>query len=357
MVDTALGSRPQLAALGVTIYDIAKEANVSIATVSRVFNNNPRVSPATRERVLKIASGLNYQPHVSAQSLARQNSHLISAVIPVVANYFYMEIIRGMQDALVESKYDLIMYTAPKPEAVASQLDRAAQKGRSEGLLVLSTPLSDQRAKRLKASKRPVVLVDALHPDFDSISVDNRKGGYMATKHLVEQGYERIAHITISPEAPPAAERRRGYEAALKEAGRKPEKSLIAASDKMPFGFVEESGYEAMMTLLGRSPRPDAVFVASDVQALGALRAIREAEMKIPDDIALVGFDDIQVSAYVGLSTLRQPTYEMGKLAVQKLLQRIGHPEHPTTSTVFSPSLIARSSSVAKARRPVHLDA
>lgn len=339
--------------MGVTIYDIAKEADVSIATVSRVFNNSPRVSPLTRERVMSIAKSLNYQPHVSAQSLARQNSHLVTAVIPVVANYFYMEIIRGMQDVLFESDYDLIMYAAPKPESMASQLERAAQKGRSEGLLVLSTPLSDQRAKRLKTSKRPVVLVDALHPDFDSISVDNRKGGYMATKHLIEQGYERIGHITINPEAPPAAERRRGYEEALKEARRKVDRVLIAASEKKPFGFVEESGYEAMLTLLSRDPRPDAVFVASDIQALGACRALREKGLETPDDIALVGFDDIQVSAYVGLTTLRQPTYEMGKLAVQKLLQRIAHPDHPTTSTVFSPSLVVRTSSESPSTSPV----
>lgn len=333
--------------MGVTIYDIARKADVSIATVSRVFNKSPRVSPATRDRVLEVASRLNYQPHASAQSLARQNSHLISAVIPVVANYFYMEIIRGMQDVLLDSEFDLIMYAAPKPEAVGSQLERAAQKGRSEGLLVLSTPLTDQRVRRLKDSKRPVVLVDALHPDFDSISVDNRKGGYMATTHLIEQGFERIAHITISPDAPPAADRRRGYEDALTEAGIEIDRSIIAASDKKPFGFVQESGYEAMMTLLSRSPLPDAVFVASDVQALGAIRALTDNGIRMPDDIALVGFDDIQASAYVGLTTLRQPTYEMGKLAIEKLLQRIAQPEHPTTSAVFSPSLIVRTSSVA----------
>lgn len=320
---------------------------MSIATVSRVFNNSPRVLPNTRERVLEAARQLNYQPHASAQSLARQNSHLISAVIPVVANYFYMEIIRGMQDVLLESDFDLIVYAAPKPEGVASQLERAAQKGRSEGLLVLSIPLSEQRARRLKASRRPVVLVDALHPDFDSISVDNRKGGYMATKHLIEQDRKRIAHITISPEAPPAADRRQGYEDALREVDIKVDRSMIVASEKRPFGFVQESGYEAMQTLLARCPPPDAVFVASDIQALGAVRAIQEHGLKMPDDIAVVGFDDIQASAYVGLTTLRQPTYEMGKLAVEKLLQRIGHPEHPTTSTVFSPSLVVRSSTVA----------
>lgn len=343
--------------MGVTIYDIAREAEVSIATVSRVFNDSPRVSPATRERVLHVARRLNYQPHVSAQSLARKNTHLITAVIPVVANYFYMEIIRGMQDVLVESEYDLIMYAAAKPETVGSQLDRAAQKGRSEGLLVLSTPLSEQRAKRLKSSTRPVVLVDTLHPDFDSISVDNRKGGYMATRHLIDGGFQRIAHITINPEAPPATDRRLGYEEALREAGIKIDPALIAASEKKPFGFVEAAGYEAMQTLLTRSPIPDAVFVASDVQALGAMRAMREHGLIPPGDVALVGFDDIQVSEYVGLTTLRQPTYEMGKLAIQKLLQRISRPDHPTAATVFSPSLIVRSSSEAAVHEDVATEA
>ena len=330
--------------LSATIYDIAKEADVSIATVSRVFNNSPRVAPPTRERVLSVARGLNYEPHVSAQSLARRNSHLITAVIPVVANYFYMEIIRGMQEALLESDYDLILYAAPKPETMGSQLERAAKRGRSEGLIVASMPLSERRARRLKSLKRPVVLVDSLHPEFDSISVDNRQGGYMATRHLIDIGRQRIAHITINPEAPPAAERRRGYEDALRAAGREVDRNLIVAGEEKPFGFVEDAGYEAMGMLLSRKPMPDAVFVASDIQALGALRALREAGVRTPEDVALVGFDDIQVSAYVGLTTLRQPTYEMGALAMERLMRRIDEPGVPVASTVFAPKLISRAS-------------
>lgn len=326
-----------------TIYDIAKQANVSIATVSRVFNNSPRVSSKTRERVLAVAKNLHYHPNVSAQSLARQKSHLISAVVPVMTNFFYMEIMRGMQDALVESEYDLIVYVAPKPEEVNTQLERAAQKGRSEGLLLMSMPLSEGRVKRLKASKQAVVLVDSLHPDFDSISVDNVKGGYMGTQHLMEWGCTRVAHIGVSPEPPPAQQRREGYEAALIDAGRPVESAYIARSTRQPYGFVEEAGYEAMQALLARPTRPDGVFIASDIQALGALRALHDAGLRVPDEMALVGFDDIKVSEYVGLTTLRQPMYEMGKLAVEKLLNRIQHPEHPTTQTVFSPRLVRRA--------------
>lgn len=328
--------------MGVTIYDIAERAEVSIATVSRVFNRHPRVSAATRARVLAVAEELGYQPHVSAQNLARQRTHLVAAVIPVLTNLFYMELIRGMQDAVADSDFDLLVYAAPSPQEIGSQLQRAVQKGRADGLLLVSTPLNDAYRKRLRHGKQPVVLVDEAHPDFDSVSVDNRKGGYMATRYLIELGYARIGHITVAPEPPPAAQRRQGYEEALREAGRPVDERLIVASDRKPFGFVEEAGYEAMKTLLARKGGVDAVFVASDIQALGAMQALREAGRRVPEDVALIGFDDIVVSRYVGLTTLRQPTYELGRLAIEKLLTRLQYPDRSVSHTVFSPRLVVR---------------
>ena len=342
--------------LGVTIYDIAEKAGVSIATVSRVFNKHARVSEATRGRVLAVARELGYQPHVSAQSLARQKTHLIAAVIPVLSNFFYMEIIRGMQDAVADSAFDLILYAAPSPQEVDSQLERAIQKGRADGLLLLSTPLSDVYRKRLKNAGLAVILVDAADPDFDSVAVDNAKGGYMATRYLLDLGYARIAHITVDPEPPPAAQRREGYERALREAGRTVDPALIAASDRKPYGFVEEAGYEGMKTLLNRNVAPDAVFVASDIQALGALRALHEAGVRVPEDLGLIGFDDIEVSQYIGLTTLRQPMYEMGKLAIEKLLARLEDPDRPISHTVFSPRLVVRSTCRAEGAGANHTE-
>lgn len=330
------------APLAVTIYDIAAHAEVSIATVSRVFNNSPRVSDETRQRVQHVARTMGYRPHAMAQGLARQSTNLVSAVIPVLTNYFYMEVLRGMQDALAASDFDLIVYSAATPEEVDGQLARALQRGRSEGLLVLSTPLSDERRRRLASARQAVVLVDTEHPDFDSILVDNREGAIRATRHLIERGYERIAHITVHPEPPPARERREGYEQAMAEAGREP---LIVASDRRPYGFCEESGYEAMRTLIGRAERPDAVFVASDVQALGALCALQDAGLTVPDDMAIVGFDDIKVSAYARLTTLRQPMYEMGMLAVERLLAHLADPDLLPRRHLFIPDLVCRTSS------------
>ncbi len=314
---------------------------MSIATVSRVFNNSPRVADDTRARVERVARAMGYRPHAMAQGLARRSTNLVSAVIPVLTNYFYMEVLRGMQDALAASDYDLIVYAATTPEDIEGQLARALQRGRSEGLLMLSTPVNDERRRRLAQARQAVVLVDAQHPDFDSILVDNVEGAVRATRHLIEAGYQRIAHITVYPEPPPARDRRAGYEHAMHAAGRTP---MIVASDKRPYGFCEESGYEAMRTLIEQETRPDAVFIASDVQALGALCALQDAGLRVPEDVAVVGFDDIKVSAYARLTTLRQPMYEMGVLSINRLLAHLAQPDLPPQRHLFVPDLVCRAS-------------
>lgn len=333
---------PPARPVAITIYDIAKVADVSITTVSRAFNEGSRVAPATRERVLKAARELGYRPHASAQNLARRRTQLVSAVVPVVSNYFYMEVIRGMQDALEGTDYDLVVYVAPRPEEVGAQLERATQRGRGDGVLVLSTPLDDDLLPFVRDTRQPVVLVDAVHEDFDSVVVDNERGAYLATRHLLEEGCRRVAHITVAPEPLPARQRRAGYERALAEAGRPAEPALVAGSERRPYGFVEEAGYTSMQRLLGLDAPPDAVFVASDVQALGALRALHEAGRRVPEDVAVVGFDDIALSAYVGLTTLHQPMCEMGRMAMEKLLARIEGGARPTSHTVCTPELVPR---------------
>ncbi len=335
--------------MAITIYDIADRAGVSIATVSRVFSGRARVAEATRARVFAVARELGYEPNVSARSLARQSTRVVAAVVPMLTSYFFMEVIRGVQDRLSEIDYDLLVYASRAPEEVDSQLGRAIQKGRADGLLLCSTPLTEGRARTLKTSGLPVVLVDSAHPDFDSVSVNNREGGYDATRHLLDQGYERIALIAPNPVSVPGVERCEGYKAALRDAGRPVDEELIVASKEVEqHGFTREAGYTAMQHLLALPLRPDAVFAASDVQALGALRAAHDAGLSVPGDVALIGFDDIRTSAYVGLSTLSQPMYDMGKLAIDKLIQRIAEPERPVSRTMFSAQLLVRETSGAR---------
>lgn len=330
--------------MSVTIYDIAEHARVSIATVSRVFNEHPRVSEGTRRRVFSVAERLGYEPHASAQSLARQNTKLISAVVPMMTSFFFMEVIRGMQDRLDESDYDLLVYASRTLAKVDGPLARAVQRGRADGLLLVSTPLTPARARRLAASRRPVVLVDSRHDDFDSVSVDNQRGGAEAVRHLAARGHTRIGLILPSEDSVPAAERKAGYVEALRGLGLAYDDALVVTAewDREQHGYTRYAGYRAMQRLLALEAPPTAVFAAADVMALGALRAMREAGLEGAAAPELVGFDDVASSAYVGLTTLRQPMYEMGKLAIEKLVRRIAAPDTPPSHTVFAPRLVVR---------------
>jgi len=329
--------------LSVTIYDIAEQAKVSIATVSRVFNDHPRVSDKTRARVRAVAEELGYQPHVSAQSLARRKTHLLSAVIPAVTNYFFVEVMRGLQDRLAQSEFDLLVFTANEPEVADEQLNRSLQRGLSAGVLLFSMPITDALVRRLKQSGQPVILVDCFHPDFDSVSINNELGGCLATQHLIALGHTHIGMVAAS-RGVPAAERRKGYERALHEAGLPVDKTLVEIStDLREHGYTEQAGYRAARALLSRRERPTAIFATSDIQALGVMRAVKEAGLRTPEDISIVGFDDILISEYVGLTTIRQPMRQMGELAVEKFLSRLEQREQPISHTVFTPQLIGRS--------------
>lgn len=323
-----------------TIYDIADRANVSTATVSRVFNDESGVAPDTKEKVLEAAQALDYRPHASAQSLARQKTKLIAVLVPVLAQYFYMGVLRGVQDALAGSDFDLLVYAPSHPGEIGKHLRQATQRGRSDGLLFLSTRVTSDIASHLESTPQEVVLVDTDHPDFESIAVDNEEGGYRATRHLIERGYRRIAHITADePEPPPAEKRREGYERAIAEADRTP---IVVRGEKEPFAFEQRGGYQAMSELLTQEPLPDAVFCSSDMLALGAQQALDEAGYRVPDDVALVGFDDVDVSAHVGLTTIRQPLRDFGKIGIEKLLRRIEDPRRKVSTTVFDPELVVR---------------
>ena len=329
--------------MGTTIYDIAHKAGVSIATVSRVLNESKRVSPGKRQAVLRAAKSLGYKPHMSARNLARRKSDVVSAVIPMMTNLFFAEVLRGLQDRLVESDYQLIVHSARTLAEVDSQLERALNRGQSDGVLLFSTPIENGRAEQLSQSGRPVVLVDSFHQDLDSVMTDNLLGGEMATRHLISLGYRKIALVMANPQSRPSVDRRDGYLKAMEQAGLEtPSELIVSSKDPLHHGYSEPAGKQAMEILLSREEVPDAVFATSDVQALGVVRAIKDAGLQVPDDIAVIGFDDIVVSRYVGLSTLRQPRYEIGSTAIDKLMARIDQPTRPVSHTLFAPNLIER---------------
>ncbi len=329
--------------MSATIYDIAREAGVSIATVSRVFNNNQNVSEKTKKKVLAIAESMEYHPQIFAQGLARKNTKIIMALVPVISNYFFMEVLGGMQDALVNTDYNLNIYNITSTNNnLLEQIEYVIRKGMADGYLFISLHMNEPEWKRLKRYHIPITLVDEYDTEFDSVSVDSIEGAYTATSYFVKKGFKHIAMISGYPKAKPSRDRLMGYKRALNDAGCMIDAKVIVAGDVHDRdGFTEEAGYQAMNKLIKMKRLPDACFCASDIQAVGALKAQNDAKVSIP----LISFDDIQIAHYLGLSTMKQPMYEMGKLATQKLINRILNPEGMVSHTVFSPDLIIRSSS------------
>jgi len=343
--------------MGVTIYDLARAAGVGIGTVSRCLNNQPHVAPRTRTKVLSAAKRLNYQPHAQAQRLASRRTNTISVIIPSFTNYFFVQILQGVQDLAAEVGMDLILYGVNHPSQVEQYLRRSLHRGHVDGVLFFSMKLPESYVARFEQMHLPLVLVDASHPAFDSIRVKNLEGGLAATRHLLRLGHRSIAMINASLETQPAQDRMEGYRMALGEAGIPfREDQVIVSSIGKQDGFNREAGRVSMRLLLDRNSGPDAVtavFVASDVQAIGALEAARELGTRIPEDIAIVSFDDIELAQYAELTTMRQPMYEMGRLAMEKLYARMKEPAGPPTLTEFLPHLVIRRSCGASLREDV----
>ena len=327
--------------MAITIYDIAEKAGVSIATVSRVFNDSSSVSKRTRDRVLSIADEMGYHPQAHAQGLASRKSNMIMALVPVMSNYFFIEILSGIQDKLAALDYDLNIYNVTPAPKIADQVEKVLRRRSAEGYLLISTHLTEEDWEGLKRYQLPVTLVDDYSPYFDSVSVDNKQGAYRAVKHLLSRGLQRVGILTADPNSMPVDHRMEGYKRALKECGIPFSKELVFEGDT-PYrdGFSERSGYEAMIKVLTSDVDPEACFCTSDIQAVGALKAMQDTKKFIP----LVGYDDIEFAEYLGLSTVKQPMRDMGYYATQVLIDRIENPKRAVSTTIYTPDLVLRSS-------------
>jgi len=334
--------------MGVTIYDLAREAGVGIGTVSRCLNNHPNVSQQTRSKVLSVVHRLNYQPHTYAQRLASRKTNTLAAIIPFFTNYFFLQVLQGIQDRATELGYDLILYGVNRPDEAEQYLRRSLQRGRVDGVMFFSMKLPESSVSKFRQLRLPLVLVDTHHPEFDSIRVENRRGAFEATRHLLDLGHRSVAMINASMATQPAQERLAGYTSALEEFHVPMREEIVfSAEHGKQDGFSREAGRASMEQLLpllrGETP-VTAVFVASDVQAMGVLECARDHGVRIPEDLALVSFDDIEMARHLELTTMRQPMYEMGVLAFERLLARIINPDLPPALSTFVPQLIVRRS-------------
>ncbi|MFQ5603104.1 MAG: LacI family DNA-binding transcriptional regulator [bacterium] len=334
--------------MAVTIYDVAKKAGVGIGTVSRAINDSPLISQKTKKKVLKAIKVLNYQPHTVAQSLARKKTNTIACIIPFFTGYFFVELLRGIQRKITDYKYDLILYSVDVTHKKETFLQKTLEERRVDGVLLISLEISREFAKKFTTCNFPIVLVDSHHAGLDSITVDNLEGAYIATQHLINLGYQKIAMIDGQLKSFPAKLRLQGYKNAMRDHHIKFDENYFVACDfaSEADGFNKEAGYTAMQQLLNLGEkRPQAVFVSSDIQAIGAMQAIKERNLIIPDDIAVVGFDDIELAQYIGLTTIRQPTMQMGELAVERLMEKILHRPENRFKRQFHTELVIRESS------------
>ncbi len=340
--------------MAITIYDIAREAKVGIGTVSRVFNGHPNVTKETREKVLVVAKRLNYQPHVYAQGLARQRTNTFAAIIPFFTNYFFIEVLQGVQEKISSIGFDLILHGINHPDEIDESLRRSSRRGRVDGIIFFSMRVPDSFAKKWKDLEIPIVLVDTFHEAFDSITVENFQGAQIATEHLISLGHKNIGMITANIKSDPARIRLEGFRAAIQKHGLTPHPGNIIVSDVTKLdGFSRDAGYLAMKEMLKLgSNLPSAIFISSDVQAIGAISALREKGLRVPDDMAIVSFDDIELAQHFGLTTMRQPMFRMGELAVDQMVKRKQNPAALPVQMRFMPELVVRQSCGAKKLSP-----
>jgi LacI family transcriptional regulator len=332
-----------------TIHDVAAHAGVGPSTVSRVLNDSPRVSPDTRGRVLASIETLGYRPNPMARGLSRGRCQTLGVIVPFFTHASAVERLRGVVAALHDSRYDLVLFNVESPAHRDEHLATLTRRDRADGLLVLSLPSSPQEVERMTSAGIPVVLVDARGIGVSMVVTDDVEGGRIATRHLVALGHERIAFIGEDPENEfgfsSTCDRERGYREVLGEAGIPVRKGLIA------YGPHDRTvSHRLTEQLLARRERPTAIFASSDVQAMGVLAAARAANLDVPRDLSVVGFDDIEISAYAGLTTVRQPLYESGFLGASILLEAVAGNGKAPVIKELPLELVARTSAGPPAR-------
>ncbi len=325
--------------------EIAKITGVSRSTVSRVVNDDPNVSDQTRLKVMEVVRRLNYQPNAAARSLAAGRNRVLGLVIPErVASLFidpyFPILIQGISAACNANDHSIMLWLA-EPDYERRTIRKVVHSNLIDGVVVASMLNDDPVVEALADGALPFLLVGR-HPtraNINYVDVDNAAGAREAVTHLLRLGRRRIATITGPHNMIAGVDRREGYLAALRLRGLPAEPSLIAEGD-----FTEGGGYVAMQRLL--SSNPDAVFAASDITALGALRALKEAGRRVPEDVAVVGFDDMPFAAHTdpSLTTVRQPVHRTGMMAAETLIDLIENPSDQPRRIVLPTEMVIRAS-------------
>lgn len=322
----------------VTINDIAKIANVSASTVSRVLNGKGRISEAKKKEILKIANELNYVPNYHAKCMIKESVFTIGFIAPDITNPFFAEVTKGIESALL-NKALLILADSFRDFRREKEMAEMFKENGVKGIIFGNSRIEDDFVEYI-SKFLPVVIFDKEYKSnkIASVLLDNRYGAFVATKHLLDNGCQRVIHFGGTGELLVSVQRAEGYKEAMKQAK--------LDSKILEVGYDEKNGYEKMKEMLEKSERMDGVFCVNDLVALGAIRALKEKGIRIPQDVAIVGFDDTHLCNYVSppLTSIRQSAEEMGKVAA-KILMELINGSSTIRKYVFSPTLVVRQSS------------
>lgn len=328
----------------ITIYQVAQHAGVAISTVSRVLNNSPNVSEKTKEKVNEAITALNFRPQFSARKLASREPQMLAIAVPSFTTPYYNEVLKGVKDEIQDMDLDIVIYNTGSKnprEGIENFFDR----GTADTVIAISIDITDSVHERLQASEVPIVLIGSSHPEYNYFELNNRKGGFMAGEHLIKQGYKNLGMIKPALNTKSSGEREQGFIEALREFRMPVHKKFFIEGDSTKHaGYTEEAGFEAIYKYDKMGEFPDAIFCANDTQAIGAYHALSKLGMRIPEDIGLMGYDNIKFTKYLDLTTIDQRMYSVGVNATKRLAELIRHKPDDTVQKLIDPVLVPRNS-------------
>lgn len=327
-----------------TIQDVARMAGVSVATVSRVLNSSPSVTPETKESVMEAIKKLNYQPNLLGRNLRRMETKMILVLLPNIANPFYSRVVKGIEDIGNKNGYSVMLCNTDSDKHREKQYLELLRNKLSDGVIFMEPELSVEELAEL-GRNFPVVQCSEYKENtgIPYVSIDNKAAAYTAVNHVIGLGHRRIGLISCDNDFLSTKQREAGYRKALEDAGIDFDETFVSYGD---YGF--KSGLRAAKQLLSLEKRPTAMFVISDIMAIGAMSAIKQGGMKVPEDIAVVGFDNISFSTMCDpqLTTISQPKYDLGCTAMNLLLKKIKGDLKEPTSILLEHEIKIRGSTV-----------
>jgi DNA-binding LacI/PurR family transcriptional regulator len=336
--------------MSVTIKDVAKKAGVSPSTVSRVISKHPRISKETIERVTRVMEELGYHPNSMAKGLVSKATHILGVILPRPAeelfqNYFFHEVLRGILAHANRAGYDLLIASGSSESDELETVKRLVRGRRVDGIILLSSKMKDPLIVFLNETRFPFVIIGRSqeYPDVPTIDNDNVQAAYDATRHLINQGHERIGFVSGPQELTVSQDRLAGYRRAMQEAGLRVSEDWIVEGE-----FLQETGYRAMSMLMNLPERPTALVVIDDIVAFGVLHGLNELGYSVPQDMCLVGFNNISLSEHTSppLTSVDIGTYQIGYTTAQTLIKTIAREPMHQTRMIIPHRLIVRGSSV-----------